>query len=331
MRIGQTDAVSGGTKRGRAETLQGAVAFTEGGAEHIHESTMKAETLATILTALILFLAALTVRAEAVTEFCPATVENASPIGASLGTAASAYAYELQALTPRAVDASIIADTDHGWFSWSIADVTLHGVTRTNHIKLNGRYQLEEYVIAESAPLAVAFPSAVVLRHAWVVLGKTSGEVKLGWDARGPTSCDPPGFASASIADPPKAPTAQATPTPLPSAAGATSTAVPTNPPFGISTCAKPFAEATVTRPVAPDFSDFGLLQPGGAALSVVAVAIDEHGKRVDAWLLSSSGLGEFDLAALRAARVSEYSGGISYCRPTKDTYLFQAVAFPNY
>ena len=241
-------------------------------------------------------LAALTVRAEAVTEFCPATVENASPIGARLGTAAPAYAYELQALTPRAVDASMIADTDHGWFSWRIAGATLHSVTRTDHVKVNGRNQPEQYAIAESGPLAVAFPLAVVIHHAWVVHGKTSGEVKLGWDARGPTSCDPPGFASASMTDPPKAPSAQAMPTPLPSADGAATTAVPTSPPFAITTCATPFAEATVTRPVAPDFSNFELIEDrlGGAAASVVAVAVDEHGKQVDTWILSSSGVREF-------------------------------------
>ena len=56
----------------------------------------------------------------AATEFCPAEVDLVSPVGEQMGNLALTYVYELRALTARSVSAAIIADTDEGWFTWSV-------------------------------------------------------------------------------------------------------------------------------------------------------------------------------------------------------------------
>jgi hypothetical protein len=160
-------------------------------------------------------------RALAATEFCPAKVAemttagqssnmessavrprviaNASVPGANIrptgnlgdvnkdNVASTAFAYELQAETPRTiVTASIVADTDHGWYSWNAASVSLEKVSEP----LVGRFMEGTVVYARSTPQTVTFPADVLVRHAWVVRARTSGEAKFGCSSSGNPGAD---------------------------------------------------------------------------------------------------------------------------------------------
>ena len=269
-------------------------------------------------------------QARAATELCPAEVTKLRPIGASLGMPAAAYAYDFTALTPRSVDATIVADTNDGWYSWSVTGVS---VPLAHHVVSYGKALSFAYDMAESAPLAVAFPSPVMVRHAWVTTAKTSGESALGWDAKGQVSCDVPAFRTASDAieptPPPNVPpSAAATPSPLPSPLTAPARAAHAPAPFDSTLCAQPFGLA---RPVQAAMleepnASFSRSTPGSAE---IAVAIDKDGNLLDAWVLGSSGNFSFDRAALRAAKASTYSGAMSYCMAVKSLNIFRAQFTP--
>src|SRR5690348_2569499 len=64
--------------------------------------------------------------ARAFAEFCPAAVIARTP-----GSAPStSFAYQLEARTPRSVDATMIADTDRGWFGWRVLNVPLSAIEK---------------------------------------------------------------------------------------------------------------------------------------------------------------------------------------------------------
>lgn len=67
-------------------------------------------------------------KSNAMAELCPASLERltANAPGASSPT----FTYELQAPSVRKMEhAAIVADTDHGWFHWSVDDVTMAAAT----------------------------------------------------------------------------------------------------------------------------------------------------------------------------------------------------------
>ncbi|MGA8533053.1 MAG: hypothetical protein WB615_02965 [Candidatus Tumulicola sp.] len=262
--------------------------------------------------------------AAAATEFCPATLSGLTPIGAK--APASSYAYELIALTPRSLDASLVADTDSGWYAWSISGVALQENQRKRPL-VNGTLR---YVVAASASLAVAFPAPVVIRHAWVAEAKTNGEKTMGWDRRGSSACEVPAFSSASTNDPnPASLPAIPTPSPLPSPAIAAARAAPANLPFPVAQCTTPFTQAKAVEIAGlGQIADAPDTFAGSIASAAAYVTIDPNGKLTDAWMFSSSGFAPWDLALLRAARQTTYSGAISYCRRVPATYLFEGDFF---
>jgi TonB family protein len=287
------------------------------------------------------FVAALSLctgRAAASVEFCPAVLGNMSPIGAALGTAATVYSYELTALAPRSVDATLVADTSAGWFGWSVTGVDLKRTTRffrSSGAKLT-RYNVTlapvtiPYPVAASSPLSVAFPLAVTVRHAWVVRARGSDASAYGKDASAAFPCSVPDFFSADMADPaPVYPGGFATPSPLSSPVAPAPRAAPTLPPFAPPTCKTPFAEATVTHPVQPE-APMAAREEGAALTAVVEVAVGKDGTLLDDWILGSSGSRAFDLSVLRAARASQYSKPVSYCQPVNGLYLFRADFLPD-
>jgi TonB family protein len=262
-------------------------------------------------------------RATASVEFCPAVLGNMSPIGAPPGPSAT-YSYELTAQAPRSVDASLIADTTAGWFGWSVAGVQLHQTTRFLRSTGVKRYGLTfppvtiPYPTVASDPLSVTFASPLTVRHAWVVAANGSG------------ACDVPDFPTASMADPPPVyPGNFVTPSPLPSPSTPSARALPTSPPFAPESCDTPFVEAKVTRPAIPEFP-MSAREEGFAGTSVVEVAVGKDGKLIDAWTLGSSGSRAIDLSAIHAARASEYTKPVSYCRPVNGLYLFRADFLPG-
>ncbi|HVR46675.1 MAG TPA: energy transducer TonB [Candidatus Binatia bacterium] len=263
--------------------------------------------------------------ANAATEFCPANVthlESTSP-----DREATTYHYQLQALAPRVVDGTFIADTDAGWFTWVQQAVQL---TRTTY--MSASWSLKYWFhVAESPELTVVFPQAVAIRHFWVATARSQGDRFFDWDSRGVVTCEPPDFAKSKhpenvkVTRSPQA--GDETPAPAPPPANAVVGVAPFPPP----SCVQPFISATVTDAVQPDFPailvDQGL---SGVAISIIAIALDEHGKLVDAWVWASSGCPPMDDAALKAARRSKYTGATSYCLPVSATYLFRADFEPR-
>ncbi|HVA32502.1 MAG TPA: hypothetical protein VNG31_00050 [Candidatus Baltobacteraceae bacterium] len=276
---------------------------------------MRSFTLAFALA--LLAIAACGAPARAAVEFCPAKLDNMTPIGGVLGTAVPSYVYELTALAPRTVDASLVADTDKGWFAWHVSNAQLQEAKRVQANRFGG----SPYTIAASAPLDVTFPEALAVRHAWVVSADVPG--------KSPASCDVPAFPSANMADPPPNATVS-TPSPLPSPVSAAATATTTTPPFSFASCEHPFAQAKVTTVTQPQFPDELRGALGGRVSAALYIALDPKGNVIDTWPFSTSGFPLLDQAALRAARSSTYSGAISYCRPVNSLYLFRAVFAPR-
>ena len=263
-------------------------------------------------------IAACTVSARAATagkvEFCPAVAGVPFPIGAAFGTASRTFGYDLTALTPRTVTATLVADTSAGWYRWTASDVALQNTTRAPHLRAMPRqFRLMPYTIAATPTLSVAFPQALTIRHLWVT-------------AANGTACEVPSFEAASDTIAPDPADVAASPSPLYPA----SVAAPAPPPFLSSGCDQPFVAGTVTKAHAPDYplsareADLG---PLGVA---VEVALDPAGNLLGTWVYAGSGFAAVDRAALDAARRSTYRGSVSYCRPVNGTYLFLANFMPG-
>jgi TonB family protein len=257
------------------------------------------------------------------TEFCPARVTVFAPSAGDPDLpAASKYTYELTALSLRSVDATIIADTDKGWFGWRVAGVPVGAVSYTR-TPAGGTARTDTRF--ESVDLTAVFPEPVVVRHAWVTSASTTGELILGWNHLGTVPC-PYVEARPSVAQPAGMTVRRISPaTPAVTVADA----VPAEAPFEPQTCAVPFSNAAVKMTVQPNYPDSakGLTAPV-RVLVVVAIGVD--GKVVDAWIGDGSGHPGIDDAALRAAQRSTYTPAIAYCRPIKGTYAFAAVFDPT-
>jgi hypothetical protein len=136
--------------------------------------------------------------AQAVTEFCPGAVTQVAPIGVASNVAATRYTYRIAALSPRRLDAGLIAVTDRGWFMWSLHDLALEPDTahvRIHHIgAVNGHAAVDDiaYEDQESPTLSIRFPTPVTVQAMWVSDAQTSGETVFGWDAKGRVQCDAP-------------------------------------------------------------------------------------------------------------------------------------------
>jgi hypothetical protein len=262
--------------------------------------------------------------ARAATEFCPARLVQSQ--SKTTGPDAVHYSYNLQALSPRTVKATIVAETDQGWFTWQLTPVELTTTTFSN----TSAYRTVRYKVAQSPRLSVTFPIAVQIFRAWVASAQTSGEETFGWDAHGVFNCSPPdpaayhldsGDTNANAPEP-----SDPTPAPAPPAA----VAVATTAPFPIAKCDKPFVDVRVLHAEQPVFPRSVAEEAFNTTADVqVYVAVDRDGKLADAWLLATSGYRALDLAAITAAKESTYAPAVSYCRPVGATYIFTAEFQP--
>lgn len=257
--------------------------------------------LLTLIAAMVFCRAA----ARAELEFCPGHVRGVEPVAAATA-GSSTFQYKINALSPRLLDASIVADTDHGWYGWNVTGVSL----RTSS---DG---------AVSRPLIVGFPNDLVVRHAWITEAKTSGESVLHWDAQGEVKCEVPAFDANPVTTHNRA----ALPSPEPGTSLAAH-AVPTAAPFTAQTCAAPFVDAKVEPAQAE--TPASVRDTGVTVKSVIAVAIGSDGKLIDAWTYRTSGYPDVDEASKRAARLSKYSSPISYCRHVPGMSLFNVMMSP--
>jgi hypothetical protein len=259
-------------------------------------------------------------RAEAMVEQCPA---RASDLQATAkGPSATVFTYTLGALSQRNVDATLIADTNLGWFTWSVSGIALGRVKLTD---VAGTWPVP-YDAWSSSPMTIAIPGDAVVKHAWVTNGRVNGsESMFNWNAKGSVTCDVPAFdAPPSSAPAPVAPAAIAA---LP---GDTPVAKPAAAPFDSMTCDKPFVAAAPKSGPPLNSAFLGGANEGLAAeAAVIDVAIDGSGNILDAWIEGSTH-SAFDRLAMAGAMNSKYTAAVSYCRPVEGIAKYTAWYQPS-
>jgi hypothetical protein len=257
-------------------------------------------------------------------EFCPARVLGVTPVTGAASEAASTYSYDLTALSRRTVDATLIAETDKGWFQWNVTGVPLGKATYSQAMRAAGRGAVTvTYEGFGSPKLSVDFPMAVIINHAWVRSAQTTGDGPTQPAASTGVACLPD-FAGTGPWSPKETLVARSSSSSEPSVPAALATA--TTPPFESHACATPFSAATVKVPVAPDFPSNAAGLLSGAETSFVNVAVNSDGSILGTWMLVSSGVSSLDAAAIVAARRSTYVPAMAYCEPVKGIYVFRAT-----
>jgi TonB family protein len=94
--------------------------------------------------------------------------------------------------------------------------------------------------------------------------------------------------------------------------------------------CANPFQDATVTKPVTPDFPDSARGLGLGPMTVLIQVIVGPSGTPIAAMLYRSSGNMAIDQAALRAARASTYAPKLVNCAPAQGNCIFRAEFNPG-
>jgi hypothetical protein len=253
--------------------------------------------------ATIALLLACRAQAEARTEFCPAAVLYAPAVPADATGKSASLVFALNSESPRTiVSATIVADTDGGWYSWDVANLPLTGAIPRSR----------------SAPLVVDFAKAVFVRHAWILHARVAGDA-FGWQTLGEVSCGVPAFTAP--ADRPRKPG---------SGNGLRHVAATPIAPLFSTECPHPFTQATVTHAVQPPFPRFAPRLIGASYTSEVEVAVGQTDAILDAWVYKTSGVAALDASALSAARASSFSSAISYCQKAEGYYLFRADFEPQ-
>lgn len=236
-------------------------------------------------------------------EFCPAGVWYRPAIPATGDGRSSGLVFGLFANSPRTiVSATVVADTDGGWYTWDVSDVALT-------LRTTGD--------GESTRQVAVFEKPVFVRHAWVLKARTSGDKAYGWDAWGEVACGIPSFGRPSyLAQRPQA--AEGFPH---------VTATPIAPLFSLN-CQHPFEQAIVKHPVQPLYPRHFTIS--GASYTVqIAVAVGDADNLLRAWVYKSSGNPDIDASAIAAARASSYQSAVSYCQKADGYYLFRADFLP--
>jgi hypothetical protein len=275
--------------------------------------------------------AACCTRALAVAEFCPATI---GVVHAVKDAGGALYSTTLNAEGPRSVTADIEAQTENGWYAFSVPATAI--------VQQAVKYKTPQLTFTRNEPSSalfyVRFPddAGKVLRW-WVTDATSSGDTALGWDARGKVNCSPYAQADPSATPSPDwqkrypAFLAQRVDPPLPDYDRMPSTGdlVLTAAPATRSNlfCDKPFANSTVFHAVAPTWPLGYTITEQMETLVRVDVAAD--GSLVDAWVFQPSGLHPFDDAAVEAARRSTYAAGRAFCAPAPGIYIFRALFNP--
>ncbi|HTV91292.1 MAG TPA: hypothetical protein VMG98_01100 [Verrucomicrobiae bacterium] len=288
--------------------------------------------LTSFLTLFIGLAALCPARALAIAEFCPATIGVAHQVKDGGGTL---YSTTLGAQGPRSVTADVEAQTENGWYQFSIPQTAIVQVAakyKTTQLTFT-RYE------SSSALLYVRFPEGAgnVIRW-WITDAASSGDTLMGWDNKGTVACSPDaqGPRPGPTPDPAvlkkyQAFVAERMSPPLldyDRMPGTGDTVMTTTP--GVPqdlTCDKPFSNSAVTHAVAPTWP---LTYTMTVQLqTLVRVDVNSDGSILDAWVFQPSGIRAFDDSAVESARRSTYAAGRAYCRPAPGSYLFRAVFNP--
>ena len=228
---------------------------------------------AALLTVVVLGFFAGARPAQAMVESCPARLSALQAAGNT--PSSSIYTYSLGALSQRTLDATMIADTDRGWFSWSVAGVPLVRVERTDTA---GTWPIR-YQAWSTDALAVALPAGAAVKHAGVTSARGTHESTFNWDVKGTVACEAPAFDATPSPAPPAAP-------PPAAVVAAAAAAVPAAAPFDPPSCPTPFVAAAIVSGPALNAAALGSFNEGLAAeAAVIDVAIDGSGAILDAWI----------------------------------------------
>lgn len=268
-------------------------------------------------------------RAQAMIEFCPATLQVA-PVKTDAAqkddSPSAVYGFDLSAMGPRSVKATLAFDTSAGWYTVDLQPVTL--VEKPRHYTSVSAYFVRRDFV--SPVMYVRFPGVVSINHSWVYSAAAQADGAFGWEKQGQVTCDPPGTASVTpgkfapkldpkdrdhLGDPPRA--------------ASLIVAAKQTPALETADCSDPFADATATKTVVPDYP-MGLRSMRTGILSTsIAVAIDADGNVADAWVWGPSGEEPADDASLAAARATKYKPGRAYCRNVPGLYMFRVTFDP--
>lgn len=279
-----------------------------------------------VLTIALLTFVLCSARADAVVEFCPATVIGFHPIlEPGSGNASKTYGYKVGAFGERTTSGTVAIETDKGWFTTPFGKIKLYASTRSIGTGRN-EVDLTEF----TAPtLFVTFPQSVIVQRMFVASATATGDGQFGWQARGNVPCDPPisleppeyaGVWSAADEDE-HPPTTFHSPFTQPSVASA---ATPVEAPVG-SSCAQPFVAPKMLTVAKADWPDsLGATYKNPESAGVVAVALDGRGHVEDVWPWIPSPYDELNAAQLDAAVRSTYAPGIALCRPVRSLLFFR-------
>jgi hypothetical protein len=258
--------------------------------------------------------------ARASAEFCPASIVQMTPFQAPY---AGLRSFSLLAESERTVSGTITIHTDKGWYAAPFTNVKIS--PDLAHYK-DALIQYDR-TLYHSKVLYLRLPPGEKTKEFWVSEAMSTEETTFGWDARGRVLCPDPAYGDSEVEPAPKrAPRVNDTQdfTQLPGSSDDVAVAVPAEEPAGYASCAKPFSSARVKHAVSPEWPQG--IEITRNASTFVEIAISAEGKVVDAWIYQPSGLPELDFAALKAARLSEYQGGVSLCKPAPGTYIFTAT-----
>lgn len=131
-------------------------------------------------------------RAQALTEFCPATVTwhslDVGPVSRPVQSS-QMVSVELDALGARSLNGLLGIQTTQGWYLAQFPNTALTEHDNTYSTPQNQQTRVAQYY---SAPIYVSFPMPVHVLRLWVAEAQTQGDAAFGWDAKGRVLCDPP-------------------------------------------------------------------------------------------------------------------------------------------
>jgi TonB family protein len=273
-------------------------------------------------------LALCSVRALAVTEYCPASVSAFHPLDGQ--GSATLFAYALEAGSARSVSTTVMVHTNLGWFEVrSAAAIPL--------VKYNFDYadKFVEFTRTsyQSAPLYVRFPQPVSLISYFVSEAQALGDTQFGWDAKGNVTCSAPaGLESRFTPDLlPVGVTSRnpridldVQPPPQVAIASPSLTSAP-----GPMACEHPFSEPKTTHIESPEFP-IGEAQNGSGGVAWIELAVNASGALDDAWIFAPSGSRAYDTAAMQALRKTTFQPGTAFCAPAPKILMFGGEFDPD-
>lgn len=269
-------------------------------------------------------------QAEAMTEFCPATIQLRAVGGVPAASPAQIYGFELDAAGPRTVMATLYVDTKQGWFTADVPNVQLTEKERTYQGDFI-EYQDHEWA---SPTMYLQFPQSVVIRRAWLHSAQSQGDT-FGWQSQGPVECLP---SAIDLTAPVTTLHGNSTMVQskdldsLSKSPGPQSTVImaKSSPTLESVDCTQPFQPPSIVEQEQPDYPDVARENGAGRRVVVVTVAIPADGPASDFWVSGPSDVAALNAAAFAAARGSTFKNAVAYCQAVPSFFYFDVTFEPG-